>query len=65
MDSATAMHQPISWADDTCSSQAKVAAQEKSISDIKNLNPFECKVQIHPYCYLFAALTLELYYSVI
>jgi hypothetical protein len=65
MDSARAMHQPVSWADGTCFSQAKVAAQEKNISDIKKLNPFECKVQIHLCCYFFAALTLELYYSVI
>jgi hypothetical protein len=60
MDSARAMHQPVSWVDGTCSSQAKVAALEKNIYDIKKLNPFEYKVQIHLYCYFFAALTLEL-----
>jgi hypothetical protein len=42
--SAKAAHEPISWAEDAVPSQIKNASQEKKISDIKNLNPFQCKV---------------------
>jgi hypothetical protein len=45
--SAKATHQPISWAEDAVPAQIKNVAQEKKISDIKNLNPFQCKVKAY------------------
>ncbi|CAN6280226.1 unnamed protein product [Urochloa humidicola] len=44
MDSARIVHKPITWADNKGASSApQDAAEEKKISDIKDLNPFECK----------------------
>ncbi|CAN6371900.1 unnamed protein product [Urochloa humidicola] len=41
---AKAVHSPIAWAETKgVSSAPKEVAEEKKISDIKNLNPFECK----------------------
>ena len=42
--SAKAVHEPITWVDGTSSSQQKMAAEEKKVSEILNLNPFECQV---------------------
>ncbi|CAO1945677.1 unnamed protein product [Urochloa humidicola] len=41
---AKAVHSPIAWAETKgVSSALKEVAEEKKISDIKNLNPFECE----------------------
>ena len=38
------MHKPITWAENVSCSRSKDAAEEKKVSDIINMNPFECKV---------------------
>ena len=42
--SAKAVHEPITWVDNASSSQQKKAAEQKKVSEILNLNPFECQV---------------------
>ncbi|CAO2175704.1 unnamed protein product [Urochloa humidicola] len=44
MASAKTVHMPVAWAESKgIPSAPRAAAEEKKISDIKNLNPFECK----------------------
>jgi len=43
MVSAKTMHKPITWAENVGCSKSKDAAEEKKVSDIINMNPFECK----------------------
>ncbi|RLM60933.1 replication protein A 70 kDa DNA-binding subunit B-like [Panicum miliaceum] len=43
MASAKAVHEPITWVDSAGSSQQKKPAEEKKVSEILNLNPFECQ----------------------
>ncbi|CAN6172954.1 unnamed protein product [Urochloa humidicola] len=44
MASAKTVHMPIAWAESKgIPSAPRAAAEEKKISDIKNLNPYECK----------------------
>ncbi|PUZ51159.1 hypothetical protein GQ55_6G155600 [Panicum hallii var. hallii] len=42
MASAKAVLEPITWVDSAGSSQQKKPAEEKKVSEILNLNPFEC-----------------------